>query len=882
MDDLSSFGAWLRRRRRARDLTQAGLASLVGCAPGTVRKLEDDERRPSPELVARLADALALAPEHRPVFLKVARGLLPASRLLDLAPQAPPASPPLLVLPPPPHPLLPLIGREQELGRVSRLLVSSSSRLITLTGAGGVGKTRLALACAWRTAPAFAGRVAWVDLVSVRDPALLVDTLAQALCPAPSPARPALVELARALGDAPCLLVLDNFEHLAHAAPALADLLASCPRLTLLVTSRAALRVRGERIVRLEPLALPQSLVEEEQLDALAAVPAVALFLERARALDEQFVLDAGNGATVAAVCRSLDGLPLALELAAARLGLFSARQLLMLLERPLAALDRGPRDLPERQRSLRDTLDWSYGLLTEGEQALFARLGVFVGDALIELICLVCAAGGEDPLTITGQLDGLVNQSLVQARRDGDAPRFRMLETIRVYAQERLAGRGEAAELRRRHALAYCELAERADAQINTPAALVWLKTLEREHGNLRVALEWAFSPEGDLVVAARLAGALRFFWRRQGHWTEGRRWLAQARAAVERTAPAEAAPLAHTLPWAIWHKLMQGEIMLAVSQCDPQRALELSAMYVERSRAEGGPLALAVALDLRAAALNYAGSYGAATAIWREAVELARALNEPRALAQIIDQWGIRALENGDNALAEELYAEHLTLARALDDPQLVARASVQLAWVALRWGRHRTAGELAREAVERFAQLGDAQQLTEAHQVSAQVALAEGDARGALGHIEACLELWRELGRTDGIGFALDDRARVCTLLGEHTRALADFAASVSSMRSLNDRVGLIYRLEGLAELWAARGDARRTARLCAAVEALFAAESVALNARYRPGFERAVVWASQALGEEGFAAAWAAGAALTLDQALDEALDEAKPA
>ena len=878
MEQIASFGAWLRHRRRVLDMTQEHLAARVFCSPGTIRKIEADERRPSRELAVRLADALMLTLDERSTFLRVARRELVPDQLA-VSPVSMVSAPlvPGLVLPPLPHPLQRIIGREQDIERVSSMVQTPSGRLVTLTGTGGVGKTRLAIACAAQAAAGFADGVGFIELVAVRDPALVLSVIAHALHLTHSPAQPAAVTLTQALRHRRCLLVLDNFEHLLPAAPEIASLLTSCPHLVILATSRALLQVRGEQVVQVAPLALPSvtTPVRGVQLAAISNVPAIALFLERAQALNSQFVLTPDNAATLVAICRRLDGLPLALELAAARVSLFSLSQLLFLLNQSSIAMPVAASNLPQRQRTLRDTIDWSYAHLTPGEQVLFARMSVFTGGATLEYICLVCADAASSPLLISEHLNGLVHQSLVQVTlHNGDAPWFSMLETIREYAWECLERRGETNDMQRRHAQHYCELAEHAHTQLNTPAALFWLDKLEREHGNLRAALAQSLSNGDDTVLGARLAGALRFFWRRHGHWNEGRAWLRQARTALEYTKQAHGTD-ALSATWPVWQTVMRGEIMLAACQCDSHEACSLGAHYVERARAANDPPGLASALDMHASALHYSGAYTAAATASYQAVKVARTLSNPQRLSEIIHQWGIRAIENGDWMRAEQLYAEYMALAQTMADPQLLGRAHMQLAAVALGQQDYQKAERHACVAVALFQKLNDTQLLADVHHISAQIALAQGDVDQALKQITIRLGLCQKLGQLDGIGFALDERARIHTLLGDYDAALADFAASIQHMYLIGDRVGLLYRLEGLSELWAARGDMQCAARLCGAVHALFNAEKLEMNKQYRDVFQQTVERLKLELGEHAFTAAWVSGSNLALEAALQEA-------
>ncbi|HEV2460204.1 MAG TPA: hypothetical protein VGS80_17750, partial [Ktedonobacterales bacterium] len=382
--------------------------------------------------------------------------------------------------------------------------------------------------------PHFADGVFFVSLAPLRDASLVARAIAQAVGLLDQGAQPPAEVLVASLRDKQVLLLLDNFEHLTAAAPLVADLLAACPGLTVLATSRAALHVRGEHEVPVPPLACPDP-ADLPLVEALAEVPAVALFVARAQAVDPHFTLNEGNAASVAAICRRLDGLPLALELAAARIRPLSPGALLDGLKHPLPLLTSGPSDLPEHQRTLRDTLAWSYALLTPTEQALFRRLAVCADGCSLQAAEAISSAASPLNCSVLDGISTLLDQHLLLREPDlGGEPRIGMLETLREYARERLEATGEDAVVECAHAAYYLALAERAYPKLKGDEQAVWLARLERDHANLRVALAWAVA-RAEAEVALRLVVALWWFWHIHGHLSEGRLWIERVLAVAQ-----------------------------------------------------------------------------------------------------------------------------------------------------------------------------------------------------------------------------------------------------------------------------------------------------------------------------------------------------------
>lgn len=505
MDESKAFGQWVKERRKELGLTQETLGALVGCVDTMIRRIEAGTRRPSGDLARSLAANLKIAPAEQPRFLAYAHK---AERIAGAARLSEPNDPYHSRLP---HQLTTFVGREAETARIQSLLEQSDVRLLTLTGPPGVGKTRLALQVAANLEDVFADGVRFVPLAALRDPDLVAGTIAQLLAVrlAGQPTGDLLDSYVR---DKELLLVLDNFEQVSAAAPRIANLLLAAPRLKILVTSREVLRVYGEHEFSLAPLPLPG---DGFSPDFLATVPAVALFVQRTQSVKPDFQLTRENAATVAAICRHLDGLPLALELAAARSKTFPPQAMLNRLAKRLTLLTGGPIDQDPRQQTLGNAIQWSYDLLNPDEQRLFRRVAVFVGGFALEAGESVCsvpsAAGGE----VTDLLLDLVNKSLVQQEtgRD-DEPRFRMLGTIRDYAWEQLDGNGEKDTIQRQHANYYLQLVESAVEQIyeagdNEAVVEDIQEELNQDHDNLQAIFDWALAGD-EMDIAMRLTAGL------------------------------------------------------------------------------------------------------------------------------------------------------------------------------------------------------------------------------------------------------------------------------------------------------------------------------------------------------------------------------------
>ncbi|HEY6409191.1 MAG TPA: AAA family ATPase, partial [Ktedonobacteraceae bacterium] len=520
-----------------------------------------------------------------------------------------------------PAPLTPLVGREREIAAVCTLLCRPEVRLVTLTGTGGIGKTRLAVHVARELLADFPDGVFFVSLAPLSDPTLVLSTIAQGLDVKESGARPLPDLLIADLREKHLLLCLDNFEHLLPAAPQLTDLLRVCLHLTMLVTSRAVLHVQGEHLFPVPPLSVPDLTQLPPTAETLLSYAAVALFLQRAQALQPTFQITSTNARPIASVCIRLEGLPLAIELAAARIPLFPPQALLARLSQRLHFLTSGTRDVPARQQTLRNTIAWSYHLLDEEEQRLFRRLAIFVGSCTLQAVEAVCEAPGDGAGKEIDGVVSLIEKSLLQQTEpEGEEPRLRMLETMREYALEELFASGEFETTQQAYAAYYLSLAEQAESELEGPRQVRWLERLEREYDNLRAALTWGLSlrpgEEGEhqKELALRLGGALGEFWIPQSHLSEGRTFLEQALAASPRAASALRA------------KALSVTALLALVQFD-KRAEVLAEEGLVLCQQQGDQAGTAYCLYVLRVCAITSGEYGQAYARLEQSAALFRA---------------------------------------------------------------------------------------------------------------------------------------------------------------------------------------------------------------------------------------------------------------
>ena len=688
--ERSGFGERLRRRRIAAGLTQEDLAARSGLTAKGIAALERGRRqRPYPHTVKALAVALGLSDDEQ-------------AELAGNPPASGAASPPtpLSHLPVVPAPPTPTIGRNLAVEAVLDCLARDGDRLVTLTGPGGVGKTRLALVVAGEAAGLFPDGVVFVPLASLTDPDLVVPTILSSLDHTERAERNAPDALAAVLHGRRLLLVLDNLEHLLPASHDVAGLLASFPELKILATSRSPLRLRGEREYPVPPLVLPD-LRHIPTRAEVAAADAVALFVERAQASSPMFTLTQDNATAIAAICRRLDGLPLALELAAARMRVLTPTELLARLDQALPLLTGGARDLPERQRTMHQAIGWSYRLLNPAEQALFRRLSVFAGGW--DAAAAQAIGGGTDPhdTDILDVLSGLVEHSLVvsEATAEGTT-RYRMLETIRAFGQEQLAATAESGAVRQRHAALYLSLAESAEPELRGPEQGAWLRRLEMEHPNLRAALTWAIEsshPE-HREQGLRVAGALWLFWFVRGHDAEGEAWLDRLLAASD------------DLPSAARARALFAAGMLSTTRLDTAGATVRFEAGLRAAKSTGSRSIEALAWFGLGDCARLQHDFPQASLRYETAVRLFRELDDRAWIGSGLNGLAMVALAVGDIDRIERLTDEALVLLGEAGDTWSLAETCAIAAEAARRQGDTARAAPLFARALATFWEQGD----------------------------------------------------------------------------------------------------------------------------------------------------------------------------
>jgi predicted ATPase len=719
------------------------------------------------------------------------------------------------------------VGREKEVAAAREMLLRPEVRLVTVTGPGGIGKTRLAVEVVRGLAEQFPGGIYYVALSPLRDPGLLASAIAQTMGIRESGGQPALETLKKNLHESargPVLFLLDNFEHLSQAAATVAELLSACTNLKVLVTSRAALHVYGEHEFPVPPLELPDARTKPA-LDVLSRYPAVALFVQRAAAAKPNFELNQENATAVTEICARLDGLPLAIELAAARVKVLSPSAMRTRLASRLQLLTGGARDLPQRQQTLRAAIDWSYDLLTPAEQKLFRRLSVFVGGCTLESVEAVCDTKGDLDLDLLDGMASMVDKSLMrQSEQTKGEPRFAMLETIREYAREKLEASQEEAATKRAHA-AYClVLAEEAAVEQEGPKSAEWLERFALEHDNFRAGLEW-LTETGNADWGLRLGTALFRFW-------ESREYLAEGRDRLDKLLK---------LPGAAGPTKARARALFAAG-----------VLAAEQSDFAPGELSL------------------------HESLGIARQLGDTQGVAVSLNALAVLSRDQGKVAAARSLFEESLALWRELGDQRAVARALSNLANVVKMEGDFPRVRSLYAECLSIFQELGDRTGVAWALDYQGDVAREQGDFAAARSLYEQGLAIFQELGDRWGIAGTLADLGNLAREQRDCAGAHGLYRESLKIFQELEHKRGVARLLECFACSAAAQFQAERALRLAGAAAALRQVIGAPLMAAEQAKLESLLHPAREALSDRLGAAAWLEGWAMPVEQAIEEVL------
>ncbi|MEO8286127.1 MAG: tetratricopeptide repeat protein [Chloroflexota bacterium] len=835
----AQFGAWFKQQRKSQQQTQEDLAERLACSAVLVQKIESGERTPSAQLVSLIAGWLRIPADDLASFTRFARGQLDVAeaeaRFGCISPKASRSSGSGYL----PTSLTPLIGRAEAVKEVKDLLLGKQVRLLTLIGAPGIGKTRLALQVARDVKDEFRDGVYYVGLSTTSNPDLVINSVAQTLGVQQKATEPLLPTVTKALGDRQVLLVLDNFEQILDASPALLELLSTCPDLKILITSREALYVQGEQQYQVPVLDTPDPL-HLPPLEIMKGIPAVALFIARAQEVKSGSMLNEQNAGAIAAICTRLDGLPLAIELAAARIRLLSPQEMQIRLVSRLDLLTGGPRNLPARQQTLRAAIDWSYNLLTDGEQRLFAYLGVFVGGCTLEAAAAVCTRvdaaepysedalsrrrGQASPHAVQELVGSLLDKNLLKREQETEGEsRFIMLELVREYSLERLSASGAEAEIRERHAEYYTSLTELRKQELRGPKQKLWMHRFGQDYDNIRGALRWLLN-NGKPTTALRLAGASGSFWQVRGQQIEGRQWLEEALAAA----------------------------------------------------GDAPPLVRARALDALGVLVQLNDDHSPAAAWLEESLALYRESGDLAGVGGVLASLAFVALRQGDMARAIVLGEEGLSIGLGPEHEHQTTKLLFSMAAAAWYQGDFGRAEEFATRGAALTRERGDRDALAALLTLLGLIHHYQGDYGPAEAFYRECISVAEQIGARLRIAHATMNMAMLALMQGDQLSAEPMIITSLRMFVAMDIRDGMVEGLEGIGWLAAITWEPDRAAHLLGAAKAFRAAIPLQLPAFMASIHEGIASLVRSQMGEQAFTRAWTEGQGMSMEQAVDCAL------
>ncbi len=877
-----TFGDWLRQQRERQDLTQWVLADRADCSFSTICKLETGGRRPSRQMAICLMNVLKVPDEDRPAILEVARsrpdineaGALSrssasykakrASQARNRGESRPDAGSNL------PNPRTTFIGRDDEVAALQTLLGKDSVRLVTLLGPPGIGKTRLSLQLARSVGMGSAYEVAFVFLSPITDPRAVMPEVATALGINQSPGSSVLDSLKAYLSDKHLLLVLDNFEHVIAARNDLGALLDACRHLKIMVTSRIALDLYGEHLFCVSGLSVP-ALEDEVTLEQASGYTAIALFEQRACAADAGFRLDEENVPLVAEICRKLDGLPLAIELAAARSKILTPKEILSRLAHRFELLASGPSDLPSRQRSLRGAIDWSYDLLDENERRLFQWMSVFVGAATLDAIESICdwaANECREPRPVLEMVSSLLNKSLIhKLENDFGEARYYLLWTIREYAQERLTESGEEYPAKEKRAFYYANLVDRSEPHLLSGGRDPWLRRLDAEHAHILETLTWCREHPEHIETGLRMAGVLAWYWGHRGHFNEAVSRLTNLLAAADEVG------MKRENYYRVKALSALGKYSLILFDYDALQS-QLSEA-VELWRIIGDKERLAYAMADLGAGLGHEKLSAEGKLLVEEAVSIFEAEDDQCGLAYSLTWLADMHEIEHEWESAKKVYERALHINRELGDSWQSAHNLAALGYLALRDADYKAARAYYGEALAVYRSVNDRWHMAAAQRGMGDVELMEGRLNLAASFYEESLRLYR----------LHSDRLRTAIMLrclgyvelqkGHYSTAATNFSESLDALHAIGHKPSVLICLAAFASLGVAQGHFVCAARLSALVEESREQLTAAMSAITLTFFDRDVAQARHEMGEDAFQTAYAEGRRMSIEQAIAHA-------